>query len=114
MSHNDQSSRLAVLLFTDMVDSLALERRLGTEAYARLLKSHHQLFQQALQAVGAGKIHFDSGDGFLSEFGTAAEAVNAALLFQSLLRETKWESDSPKVRIGIHQGQLAEIRVDEA
>jgi CHASE2 domain-containing sensor protein/class 3 adenylate cyclase len=113
MSQEHQSSRMAVLLFTDMVDSVALERRLGTESYSRLLKFHHQLFLKALAAVGTGKIHMDTGDGFLCEFSTAADSVNAALLFQMMLRESKWEKVRPQVRIGIHQGQLAEIRVDE-
>ena len=40
--------------------------------------------------------------------------MNAALLFQLLLRETAWEREAPRVRIGIHQGQLAELQVDTA
>jgi CHASE2 domain-containing sensor protein/class 3 adenylate cyclase len=114
MSQEERISRMAVLLFTDMVDSVALERRIGTQAYSRLLMEHHQLFQQAMAAAGPGKIHFDSGDGFLSEFNTAAAAVNAALLFEMFIREHKWESVVPGVRIGVHQGQLAEIRPDPA
>jgi CHASE2 domain-containing sensor protein/class 3 adenylate cyclase len=112
MSQEEQTSRMAVLLFTDMVESVALERRLGTEAYSRLLRRHHQLFQEVLTKLGAGKIHLDTGDGFLSEFTTSADAVNAALLFQASLSQEKWETEAPKVRIGLHQGQLAEIRVD--
>jgi CHASE2 domain-containing sensor protein/class 3 adenylate cyclase len=112
MSSEMQTLRMAVLLFTDIVDSVGLEHRLGTEAYSRLLKLHHQLFRQALTETGAGKIHLDTGDGFLSEFTTPAQAVNTALLFQMLLREADWNGEVPKVRIGIHQGQLAEIRFD--
>src|SRR6266404_259013 len=112
MNQEEQSSRIAVLLFTDMVDSVALEQRLGTQAYSRLLMQHHELLRQAMTAVGPGKIHLDTGDGCLSEFKTAADAVNAALLFEMFLREHKWENDIPRVRIGIHQGQLAEIRPD--
>jgi CHASE2 domain-containing sensor protein/class 3 adenylate cyclase len=112
MSQDAQASRIAVLLFTDMVDSVALERRLGTEAYSRLLMRHNQLFREALARVGGGKIQLDTGDGFLCEFSTAADAVNAALLFQMFLRDNKWETEVPKVRIGAHQGQLAELRTD--
>src|ERR1041384_6323126 len=112
MSQQERSSRMAVLLYTDMVDSVALQRRLGTATYSRLLKLHHQLFLQVLKCVQGGQIRSDTGDGILSEFDTAADAVNAALLFQLLLRETKWEKEAPRVRIGIHQGQLAEIQVD--
>src|SRR5262249_9219722 len=76
------------------------------------LMQHHQLFRQALAAAGPAKIHLETGDGFLSEFTTAADAVNAALLFEMFLREHKWENVVPTVRVGIHQGQLAEIKPD--
>ena len=105
---------MAVLLFTDMVDSVALERRLGTEAYSRLLKRHHQLLLQVLEQVHGGEVRNDTGDGLLCEFGTAAGAVKTALLFQMLLRETDWETEAPRVRIGIHQGQLAEFQMNTA
>src|SRR2546422_8722219 len=105
MSEKGQASRIAVLLFTDIVDSVGLQRRLGTEAYSHLLSLHHQLFQDSLNAVGAAKVPSDTGDGFLAEFATAAEAVNAALHFQTFLREQKWETEPPKVRVGLHQGQ---------
>ena len=108
MSQTERISRIAVLMFTDMADSVALHTRLGTAAYGRLLHLHNQLFDQAL-AAGTGKIHENPGDGFLAEFNTAADAINAALLFQQLIRETKWESEIPKIRIGLHQGQVAEM-----
>jgi CHASE2 domain-containing sensor protein/class 3 adenylate cyclase len=112
MGSEAQVSRIAVLLFTDMADSVALERRIGTDGYSKLLVLHHKLFRRAVESVGKGKIHFDTGDGFLAEFTTATEAVNAALLFQMLIRTAEWPTESPRVRIGLHQGQLAEIRVD--
>lgn len=105
---------MAVLLFTDMVDSVGVERRIGTEAYSRLLRQHHQFFYRVLEMLAAGEVRNDTGDGILSEFPTAAGAVKAALLFQMLLREAKWEKEAPKVRIGIHQGQLAELQMDPA
>jgi CHASE2 domain-containing sensor protein/class 3 adenylate cyclase len=112
MSQREQSSRIAVLLYTDMVDSVGLQRRLGTETYSRLLKLHHQLLFRAVEDEFDGKIRNDTGDGVLCELDTPAAAVNAALLFQMLLRETRWEKEAPQVRIGIHQGQLAEFQLD--
>jgi len=79
MSQHERSSRMAVMLFTDMVDSVALQRRLGTGNYARLLQLHHQLFLQVLKCVEGGRISNDLGDGLLGEFDTAAGAVKAAL-----------------------------------
>src|ERR1051326_1747885 len=112
MTQKEQSSRMAVLLFTDIVDSVGLQARVGTGAYSRLLRLHHKLFQEVLRTVGAGTIHQDTGDGFLAEFITAADAVNAALLFQMSLRDADRDSEAPQPRIGINQGQLAEIRLD--
>ena len=60
MSQQERTSRMAVLLFTDMVDSVALERRLGTEAYSRLLKRHHQLLLQVLEQVHGGEVRNDA------------------------------------------------------
>ncbi len=98
-------------MFTDMVDSVGLQGRLGTEAYARLLRQHHRIFSQALK-VGAGEVRNDTGDGTLCEFRTPTDAVKSALLFQMFLRDSEWERETPKVRIGIHQGQLEELQMD--
>jgi class 3 adenylate cyclase len=98
LSREDQTSRIAVLLFTDMVDSVAIERRVGTEAYSRLLMRHHQLFREAQSAVGDGKIHLDTGDGFFAEFTTAARRAGVVTGFvkRSDGRDTVWIDGRPQ------------------
>ncbi|MEP6662062.1 MAG: CHASE2 domain-containing protein [Verrucomicrobiota bacterium] len=112
MSQPDKTSRIAVLLFTDMVDSVGKQLRLGGEAYTRLLQLHDQIFRDVLQRTGDGVIRNNTGDGFLVEFRTAANAVNAALLFQFLLHQTKWVDEPIQVRIGLHQGHVSELPGD--
>jgi CHASE2 domain-containing sensor protein/class 3 adenylate cyclase len=103
------SSRIVALLFTDMVGSVELQSEFGALAYARLLGTHNELFDRAAKLVGGGRLLDKAGDGQLWEFANATDAVEVALLFQTLLREEKWEIKSPRVRIGIHQGQMADV-----
>src|SRR5437868_992697 len=51
MAGTGVDSRLAVLLFTDIVGSVDLKSRLGTSAYARLLSRHNEIFH-ATTALG--------------------------------------------------------------
>ena len=94
MSLEERTSRIAVLLFTDIVDSVNLERRLGTESYSRLLKLHHQLFRQSLELVGAGRIYQDTGDGFL-----AVRSGEPVRVPQADARVPRWPVDEDLVRL---------------
>src|SRR5437667_1110563 len=74
------SSRLAVLLFTDLVRSTELKSRLGTGGYTPLLERHNQLFESACAQL-RGEVLKHTGDGFFAAFTTASDAVRAALKF---------------------------------
>ncbi len=100
-----ENHRLSVLLFTDIVDSVQLQARLGTKGYAQVLERHDQLFRDALE-VTSGRILKHTGDGFLAEFAMSSEAVAAALRFQRLLHEESWEPEPILVRVGLHQGEV--------
>jgi hypothetical protein len=77
---------MAVLLYTDMVDSSGLQTRLGTEAYSRLLERHDQ--QEGEQELDAGKAHADlveqldelAVDPLLPALGSAVVALRAGHL----------------------------------
>lgn len=79
--------QLAVLLFTDIVDSVALQSRLGTKAYTRYISRHDQIFKTCLSHVQGARILNETGDGFLVKFRSASDAVETALRLQCLLRE---------------------------
>jgi CHASE2 domain-containing sensor protein/class 3 adenylate cyclase len=105
-----ESMRVAVLLFSDLVGSVALQSRVGTQAYSRMLSRHNELFRQAVETEGRGRILNYTGDGFLAELPSPTEAVNAALRFQWLLHREKWEAEKLVARTALHLGEIAEIR----
>jgi class 3 adenylate cyclase/serine/threonine protein kinase len=129
----DASTRLMVLMFTDVADSTGLKSRLGASEFARLLTAHDACFRKIVGQVAGAEVLKDLGDGFMARFDTASHAVEAALRFQ-------WEMDrhqgikaskdqgehapltprcldpsmpSPlKVRIGLHLGEVTDIGTD--
>lgn len=78
-------SHLAVVLFTDVVGSMELKRRLGTTAYLALLARHDALFRQTPASFPQARILKDTGDGFFALFPMPSDAVRAALRFQHAL-----------------------------
>jgi class 3 adenylate cyclase len=102
----DTSRHLSVILFTDIVGSVGLKNKFGTEAYSRLLARQRELFQESLRIATGGNIAQHTGDGFLAEFQTSSQAVNAALAFQYLLSVEPWGAQPLRVRVGIHQGEV--------
>lgn len=102
--------QLAVLLFTDIVGSVALQSRLGTTAYTRYITRHDAIFKECLSHVRGARILNETGDGFLVRFQTASDAVETALRLQCLMRQEDCEGESMKLRIGLHMGEVAEMQ----
>lgn len=96
---------LHVILFSDIVDSVAHKSRLGTTAYTAKLRRHRTLFEEALLATG-GTLVQHTGDGFLAVFNTPSQAAECALIFQGLMTVEPWGDAPLEVRIGIHQGEV--------
>src|SRR5436190_23824761 len=101
-----------VLLFTDVVGSVAIKSQIGTVPYSRLISRHDELFRSILQSISGADVVKDTGDGFMARFGNTADAVNAALRFQYALRHEVWDPEPLRVRIGIHLGEIAELDQD--
>ncbi len=104
-------SRLAVLLFTDIVGSTDLKSRLGTLAFASQLSRHNQLFESLCTQFDGSEIFKHTGDGYFAAFSTASDAVNFALRFQHLLRTQDWNGTPLTARIGIHVGEVAIVEM---
>jgi serine/threonine-protein kinase len=109
--HGLPQSRLMVLLFSDIVGSTDLKRRIGTVEYADLLARHDQIFRQIVNSTAGAVILKDTGDGFFASFATASDAVRAALRFQHDLRE---QAAPLQARVGLHLGEVAELQRDES
>src|SRR5215471_6304256 len=98
---------LVTLVFTDLVESVALRRELGDQAATTLLQQHRQLVRELLgRAVDAEEIE-TAGDSFLLLFARPSDAVKFSLLLQhqtgALAKERK---AALSVRIGIHVGEV--------
>ncbi len=102
---------LKAFLFTDLVGSTDMKRRLGDMAYADAIVRHDELFHRCLTEF-SGSQKKDIGDGFQAAFDVPSDAVRCALAFQ---RGTA-ELDTPeplKVRVGLNMGEIVSIHDGE-
>ena len=99
----------ATFMFTDIEGSTKLVEELGPD-YGTLLARHYQLIREA--CAGGGAEVGTEGDSFFAVFGTAGDAVEAAIRVQRAIAAELWAKGADvKVRIGIHTGE-AELTGD--
>jgi YVTN family beta-propeller protein len=104
----DLPSGAVTFLFTDIEGSTQLVRRLRGR-YADVLGEHQRLLREAFSQHGGHEID-TQGDAFFYAFGSAHEAVLAAVEAQRALSGYPWPDETEvKVRIGIHTGQAAPV-----
>jgi YVTN family beta-propeller protein len=104
----DLPSGAVTFLFTDIEGSTRLVRRLRGR-YAEVLGEHQRLLREAFSQHGGYEID-TQGDAFFYAFGSAHEAVLAAVEAQRALSGYPWPDESEvKVRMGIHTGQAAPV-----
>jgi WD40 repeat protein/serine/threonine protein kinase/class 3 adenylate cyclase len=98
---------LVTLVFTDLVDSVALRRHLGDQPATTLLQTHRQIVRELLQRAGDAEEVETAGDSFLLLFARPSDAVKFALILEQqtgvLAKERKV---ALAVRIGIHVGEV--------
>jgi TolB-like protein/class 3 adenylate cyclase len=100
--------RLAAILAADVVGYSRLMGRDESGTLARLREHRKQRFEPALARHG-GRLVKLTGDGALTEFGSAVDALSAAIEFQQLMAEVnRTEPDDTAIvfRIGLHLGDL--------
>src|SRR5438067_880719 len=112
MSETDRPSRLAVLMFTDIVGSSRMKSELGTATYVRLLRRHDELFKGLVAASPGAELLKDTGDGYFVAFATVSDAVRLALRFQYALHVEPWDPRPVRTRIGIHVGEIAQLDLE--
>ncbi len=93
---------IAVILFTDVVDSVQLNERLGDEATHELVQTLHA---RLLDAIGSNDGDAAPGvllgDGLLSTFASASQALTAAVQIRRIAEEHK-----VRLHIGLHAGDV--------
>lgn len=92
--------QLAAIMFTDIVGYTALMQ--DDEAIAVATRTRHRNIFESQHESYNGKIVQYYGDGSLSVFNSAVEAVKCAIEIQILLQK----GDPVPVRIGIHVGDI--------
>lgn len=104
---------IRTILFTDIVDSTSLTRRIGDEAAMELLAVHDSIVRNALADLGGREIKH-LGDGIMASFVSAAAAVKCATRVQrEIARHRQEHKDRPlNVRLGIATGEPVEHHND--
>jgi len=108
-----RDSGIRTILFTDIVDSTSLTRRIGDEAAMELLAVHDSIVRDALKDLGGREIKH-LGDGIMASFVSAAAAVKCASRVQrEIARHGREHKDRPlDVRLGIAAGEPVEHHND--
>ncbi|MGH2714973.1 MAG: ATP-binding protein, partial [Thermoleophilaceae bacterium] len=97
-------SGTVTFLFTDIEGSTRLLTALG-DRYAPLLERHGKILRDAIGQHG-GTVVSTEGDSFFAVFGSAPEALRAAVDAQRGLAAEAWPMGSPiRVRMGLHSGE---------
>ena len=98
-----------VICFTDIVGSTALSARVGDDAFDALRRSHFELLAAESATLG-GEIVKNLGDGVMVAFGSASDAVGAAVAMQRATDAAGHGAgaDAVAIRIGISAGDAVQ------
>lgn len=91
---------VSTVLFTDIVASTEVARRLGDHAWAALVREHNARIRAAIDRFRGREIDA-AGDGFLALFDGAARAVQAAAIMDPSVSDL-----GLRIRVGIHTSEI--------
>ena len=103
-----EQRRLAAILAADVVGYSRLMERDESGTLARLKQYRKTHFEPALARHG-GRLVKLTGDGALAEFGSAVDALNAAIEFQQAMKAAAREEPEDRrivFRVGLHVGDV--------
>lgn len=105
-----QTEGLASVLFTDLEGSTALTEAMGDQRWSVLIENHFQAVADIVQKH-RGQFVKSLGDGTLSSFPSANEALMAAIEMQGAVASA---AEEPRLglRIGVHTGDVVQSRGD--
>jgi class 3 adenylate cyclase len=95
----DQTTLLATVLFTDIVDSTAKMADLGDRRWRELLHEHHIAVRRQLARFRGIEID-TAGDGFFARFDGPARAIQCAQAITAAVQQL-----GIQVRAGLHTGE---------
>ena len=97
---------LATLLFTDIVNSTAVAKRLGDVAWRTLLSGHFEAARAQFERFRGREVK-TTGDGLLATFESPAQALHCA----ASIRRAANQEDL-HVRVGVHVGEVEMVDAD--
>lgn len=100
----------ATVMFTDIADSSSIAQSAGDRAWTVAINKHLEAVSEVIEENG-GNIVKTLGDGTMSTFSTARNAMIAAKTLQNLEAE-EIDTFVLKVRIGIHTGDVIQSNGD--
>jgi class 3 adenylate cyclase len=106
----DQKQGMATIMFTDIADSSAIADTVGDRLWAGLIADHIAALTQLIETAG-GVVVKSLGDGTMSSFASASDALTAASAIQHKMQVTRGEPPL-RVRIGLHSGAVIQTRDD--
>jgi len=101
-----RSRVLATLLFTDLVDSTAIAKRLGDVGWRELLSTHFAGARAELERYGGREVK-TTGDGLLATFDSPGQALRCAAAIRKVAKR-----DSLQIRAGVHVGEVELVGED--
>ncbi len=104
---------IRTILFTDIVGSTSLTRKMGDEAAMKVLHVHDSIVRQGLDEMGGREIKH-LGDGIMASFVSAAAAVKCATRIQQEIKKhgEEIEANAFQLRVGIAAGEPVEHHDD--
>jgi class 3 adenylate cyclase len=95
------------ILFSDIEDSTVLTEGLGDERWLEVLREHNRVFREEVARHGGYEVK-SQGDGFMLAFPDPTEALECAVAVQRAFaqRELDESSETLRVRIGLHTGEV--------
>ncbi|MDQ3945847.1 MAG: adenylate/guanylate cyclase domain-containing protein, partial [Actinomycetota bacterium] len=100
------ASGTATVLFTDLVGSTELMTRMGDLAYDALRSEHFASLREVTVAHGGVEVK-NTGDGVMATFGSAVEALAAAVAMQQAAERQGGLAGAPlAIRVGLSLGEV--------
>jgi Adenylate and Guanylate cyclase catalytic domain len=99
-----ERAAVTTILFTDLVGSTELMRRVGDERAQDLFAAHHRLLADAVAAHGGSELQW-LGDGLMVAFVSSADAVRCAVTMQ----QAGAQRSGPErlgIRVGLNVGEM--------
>jgi adenylate cyclase len=112
MSTNTMQRRLAAIVHADVAGFTRMMEGAETRTFRHLKRAMIDVWRPAIQN-GGGRMVGTAGDAMLAEFGSAVQAVLAAIDIQERMAEFNGKLDASQqmmFRVGVH---LGEVIVDE-